>query len=258
MSIDYKVRVYLASPVFEKVGGAKHPIMLDALLARIALERQGVRKTTAELDPKNIIFADLPIERIGKCYLCSAAFAPSRSYSKADSFAKRGTDAQNIRSFCKEFLGTGAVSIPALVPHIAVAEEYLDFYVRVTDKAEFFSLLKEAKRYGIGPKTSIGFGQIASIHVAEEKEHGNRCFKTEDGFPTRPLPYCDFKGKISDDAATGWSTYYAPYWNSIGKAKCYLPPQKKFSSLMITKNYTQPLYLEFRIHVKTFQEWLLP
>lgn len=244
MSIDCKVRVYLASPVFEKVGGGKHPIMLDALLARIALERQGIRKTTAEIDPKNIIFADLPIERIGKCYLCSAAFAPPRSYTKADSFAKRGTDAQNIRKFCKNFISTGVVSTPALIPHIAIAEEYLDFYVRITNKAEFFSLLKEVKRYGIGPKTSIGFGQIASIHVVEEKEHGDRCFKTKDGFPTRPLPIADFKDEICDDAATGWSAYYAPYWSSIGKTRCYLPRPEQYAKLDIADGVFEDMVAE--------------
>lgn len=242
MSTDYKVRFYLASPIYEKVGGGKHPIMLDALLARITLERQGIRKTTAELDPKNIIFAELPIQRIGKCYLCSAAFTPTRNYAKADSFVKKGTAAQDVHGICGNFIATGAVSTPALIPHVAIAEEYLDFHVRVTDKSEFFSLLKDVKHYGIGPKTSIGFGQIASIHYWEESE--NKCYKTDDGYPTRPLPVKDFKGEICEDAAIRWSSYYAPYWSNIGKTMCYLPRPEQYARLDISDGVFEDMVAE--------------
>ena len=72
---DFKIRIHLATPLFEKTNISKHPIMLDALLARIKLGRQGISKTPAELNPDNLVFAELPIERVGKCYLCSAEAA---------------------------------------------------------------------------------------------------------------------------------------------------------------------------------------
>lgn len=131
-----------------------------------------------------------------------------------------------------------------IIPHIAIAEEYLDFYVRVTDKEEFFSMMKDVKRYGIEPKTSIGFGQIASIHVAEEKEHGDRCFRTDDGFPTSPLPVSDFEDEINHDAATGWSAYHASYWSSIGKTKCYLPRPEQYARLAVPDGVFKDLVAE--------------
>ena len=231
MSKTYQITISLASPLYQKTFGTRSMIMLDALLARIKLERQGIRKTSAELLPENLIFVDLPIERVEKCYLCSAHFASKDIYSRPDSFSKRATDAQTIKSMEPSFLTTGAVGHPALIPHIAVATKSIDFYARIPDgrEKEFFDLLKDVKLYGVGPKTSIGYGQVAHIDAHVYNAHPDLCYKTEDGIPTRPLPIKlfmdEFKGK---GVPSGFSCYYAPYWFHKNQVPCFLPKPEQY------------------------------
>ena len=205
--------------------------MLDALLAYIVLSEKGVKKTPAELSPENLLFAELPIERIEKCYLCSAAIYPAARYIKSDSFAKRGTPNAHMSNIMPTFLSTLHVAKPGLLRGIELAVPYIDFYARVTDQEYFINLLKVVKQNGIGKKTSIGFGQIAGINVFKST-HPNRCYKTEAGLPTRPLPVRLFQDKIDEDTATvGMSGYYAPYWFRKNHVPCFLPDTSLMSPL---------------------------
>jgi len=232
---DYKIDISLSSPIFQKTTGSTNMIMLDALLARIALERKGIRKTSVELLPENLIFANLPIERVEKCYLCSGHFATHSVYSKPDFFAKRATDSQSVRAVSPFFHSTGAVSHPALIPHYAVATKGITFYVRVMDsrKDEFFDLLKDVKLYGIGPKTSIGYGQVAGLQIVVNKTQPDLCYKTAEGIPTRPLPISLFKNEFQgrSDVPTGMSNYFAPYWFRKNNVPCYLPKPEQYTGL---------------------------
>lgn len=229
---DFKIRIHLATPLFEKTNISKHPIMLDALLARIKLGRQGISKTPAELNPDNLVFAELPIERVGKCYLCSGSFLPPSSYAKVDAFAGRPANTKAIRLVSKEFLSTGVIGNSSITRYYSVAVEHVDFHVRAVDgrEQELFDLLKDVKLYGLGAKTGIGAGQISGIEAIPEKGT-DLCFRTEDGFPTRALPVELFKGKISGKASVGMSTYFAPYWMARNKVLCYLPKPEQYSPL---------------------------
>lgn len=229
---DFKITLRLASPLFERTSAARQPIMLDGALARIQLERQGIRKTSAELKPENLVFADLPIEKVGKCYLCSAVFFPKTVYEQYGAYAKRPVVSQNVCRSLPSYLPTGAPAEPALFYHVQNAVPDISFYVRVIDerKDEFISLLKDLKNYGIGPKTSIGFGRIAKIDISLNKQHPDLCYRTEDGIPTRALPVDDFREKINvDKTAIGRSTYYAPYWFVKNKVSCFLPSPKQYA-----------------------------
>lgn len=242
---NFKVTIHLASPIFQKTTGSRHMIMLDALLARIQLERQGIRKTSAELLPENLVFAELPIERVEKCYLCSGHFASEKSYTKWDALAKRGTISQNILGTLPSFLPTGAVSRAGLIPHYAVATKSIDFYVRVIDGQEqaFADLLKDVKLYGIGPKTSIGYGRVAGINLTQNKKHPDWCYKTEEGFPTRPLPISLFKDEFQKKKGipVGMSNYFAPYWFRKNQVPCYLPRPEQFIGTQIEEGLLSDL-----------------
>lgn len=197
--------------------------MLDAVLAYIVLSQSGIKKTPAELSPANLRFAELPIERVWKCYLCSAAVYPETKFAKSAAYAKRGTPNAGMSHLMPGFLSTQHVAKPGLLRGIEIAVPYLDFYVRVTDRENFINLLKAVKMNGIGKKTSIGFGQIANIFVFKS-EYPERCYRTEKGLPTRPLPVHLFQDKIDTDRATiGLSGYYAPYWFKKNHISCFLP-----------------------------------
>lgn len=259
---DFHVLIHLASPLFERAAGGKNPIMLDGLLARIRLEQLGVRKTPAELVPENLVFADLPIERVGKCYLCSAAFYPDERYVKPAIYSKRGVGVQSAGAVLKElpFAPHAAQSKPGLMLHNELAVEHVDFYIRVPDERvqEFGGLLANVKNYGLGTKTGIGFGQVAKIEVERNTENPDLCFRTADGLPTRPLPVELFQGKIDGQKAIrGMSTYYAPYWFAKNKTECYLPSPRQFASLpKLRKGFLSDAEASVKSEIKKRKAWL--
>lgn len=227
----FKVVFTIASPIYRKLTGSKNPIMADGLLARVALARKGISKTPAEISAENLVFADLPIERVGKCYLCSSMFLPDNAYSCQDALAGREVDAAGVRLFHPTFSAANrpALKSPDLLVHDAVTTETTTFYARVIDgrEDEFLSLVKKASEYGIGPKTSVGYGK-STVLVQEGAPDWS--YK-KDGLPTRPLPKELFAEEFAGvpDVPVGMSCYYAPYWFRRNAVPCFLPPPSQYA-----------------------------
>ena len=223
-----QIRFYLGTPIYMKTNQGKHPIMLDGILGLIWMQEHGYTKTPTEINQENLVVPELPIKKRGNCYLASGMFLPKHTYSRADAITKRGDTTTKIGKTLPEFLPSGTCMSPGLIRYTALATPYVDFYADVTDPDEFIRLLRKVD--SIGPKSSIGYGRVVDKECCVIEGYELE-YRTEEGLPTRPLPVELFKGEISSDAPIGYSTYYAPYWFTKNKAKCYLPTPNQYSPL---------------------------
>lgn len=229
-----KVRFHLGSPLYYNTAKKKQPLLLDSVLSYIWAAENGYKKTSAENIAKNLVFIELPIKRVGKCYMASGMCLPKSRKTKnkvaasRSVFAKRSTQQVNLGKCVKSFPinGTSPSYKPVLMKSWLIHVPYIDFYADVTDREEFERLCNQVKNYGLGAKTSIGFGRV--VKVSFKDYEGDMEYVTPEGIPTRPLPVADFAGKVNPSSTIGMSTYYAPYWFIRNQAACYQPPAMQY------------------------------
>lgn len=211
----------MASPIFSSAAKAKEPIMLDSILGYIWMREHSHIKNTSEVREENLIFPELPIKRTNKCYHASALIFSKYTSSWQDRFTKRGLSELDFKDSMKTFVaGTNSAMKPGFVDYVGIATPTLTAYVDVTDVEEFKRLTNQILHFGIGAKTSIGFGRVKKIDYESYPE--DKMYELMiDGRPTRALPVQNFM-KMNPKAAVGYTTYYAPYWFAAHKAPCFL------------------------------------
>ncbi len=226
----FRVRFKMGGPIYIKADKAAQPIMLDGILGFIWCQEHGLRKTSAEDIIANQVFPELPIKRIGKCYMCSAMILPkdSKISVQYDALAKRDNCRKRIADTMKLFEAAKDPTIKgAIIKYWALATPYIDFYADVTDEQEFRRLIGKIR--SIGPKKAAGYGRILDVSIEEAPEEVE-AYKTADGYPTRPIPVSaglDF----AEDTTVGESTYFAPYWFLRNADTCYLPNVSQYNRL---------------------------
>lgn len=225
-----RIRFHLASPLAFPSNHTLSPLMFDSLLGYAWALEQGLYKTPAEITEKNLVFPELPLEKLtDRCYAASAMFIPEEATFAPD-VVVRSTN------WDKSMVQQGQGKMPYVINTgwtkgaqetlWLCATPYVDFYFR--------GQLEKVKKYVdiiksigfLGSKRSIGFGRIKSITVRPESEDWA---VWRNGYPTRPLPVKEFQAQITvTDLTIGPSTYYPPYWFVRNAELCYLPPVEQY------------------------------
>lgn len=219
-----KVTFHMVTPIFLNAAKAREPIMLDSILGFFWMQEHGHHKNSSELREENLIFPELPMKRTNKCYHDSAMiFAPETCYVQ-DRCTKRALTAIYFRGLMNSFNeGTSKSMLGAFIDYNATVTLTLTCYVDVTDESEFKRLTNKILSYGIGAKTSMGFGRVGKIDY-EPYPDAETPELQMNGRPTRALPMEDFHGIIdAKRTALGYTNYYAPYWYVPHKHLCFLP-----------------------------------
>lgn len=222
-----RIRFYLSTPLAMPSNKPAAPLMLDGLLGYAWALDNGLFKTPAEELPGNLVFPDLPLEKIGeRCYAASAMIIPPEASMEptmlvrhadwAAAMAKRGQGdlAYNV--------GSGWMKGAQEVLWLLVTP-YIDFYCR-GDLERIKPLVRIIQDIGhIGPKRHSGYGRVHGVAVSTKCEDWA---VWREGQPTRPLPVAGFQDKLPAGAAPAvdWSTYYPPYWFMGNATWCYVPP----------------------------------
>lgn len=219
-----RIRIHLVTPVAIYAQKPFAPLMLDGILGYAWALKNGYTKTPAESNPENLVFPELPLEKIGeKCYAASAAFIPPTAVMKPsriirradwkDAMARRGVPATTYETAvgwqqaCQE-------------PYWELSTPYIDFYYQGDKKAVLDLLSIVYKIRFIGSKRSAGYGQIRKIEHQDNSE--NWAVWRGDGLPARPLPVALVGEKPG--MTPEWTTYYPPYWAAVNSEWCYVPP----------------------------------
>lgn len=225
-----KVRIFLAAPLCFSGIKPIEPIMLDSLLGYIWARDHGLCKTSAECAPENLVFPDLPIERIGKCYKSSAMFLPPETPMKEECFVKGTNWAAGMAKMGNKDMTYKIDTMwarGAQEKYWLLAAPYLDWYCETTEPDSLIQYLKEISKLGfLGSKRGAGFGKIQKIELGKDAPDYTVC---KDGEPTRPLPIAAFSGLPLKDPSVGMSTYYAPYWYSQNADLCFLPNKAQYT-----------------------------
>jgi len=222
-----RLRFYLQTPI--AVSGQKppHPLMLDGILGYAWALRNGYRKTPAEIRPENLVFPELPLEKIGnKCYAASAAFLPPEAAMFPTVFVRRADwQSAMARYGCPETLYTPATGWPqaAREPYWLLSTPYVDFYYRGDSRgvADLLAVIFQIRF--LGGKRAAGYGQIQKIELHEKTADWS---VWREGCPTRSIPVeiaGNKKGLIPE-----WTTYYPPYWAAVNSAWCFTPPVEQW------------------------------
>ena len=226
-----RTRFYLQSPICYSADKPYLPPTLDSLLAFVWQREHGHFKNSGELFKQNLIFADLPIERTGKCYHASCFFLPKEPEAKE-------VVSQQPTAICRKVInerhmakhdptrkinGSVGPMHGIIQRYWLLSTPYVDYYASVTDEQEFRRLVDEFARLGnLGKKYGIGYGRIARVEITEVEEDWST---TRNGRATRPLPkelFPKAKGGIA------YSCYYAPYWFKENEAECVMPDASQY------------------------------
>ncbi|MBR2215858.1 MAG: hypothetical protein IJ849_08895 [Selenomonadaceae bacterium] len=246
MSTCYRVRFFLSSPLCFAGNKDIRPLMLDAILAYQWMRQNGHYKTAAENIAQNLIFPELPLERVGKCYGASAMVIPQEAvYMAQDGYVRpadwefalaRHTPKFSLRYGDSSIFASGPLRA-YLEPQWLMSMPYVDFYANVIDETAFKKLLQAAVRGGfLGSKRSAGYGRIAKCTLKIISEGNPRWGFYKDGKPTRPLPVADFADQLPQDTTRGRATYFAPYWFAPNEAECFLPPTEQYLPILPTND----------------------
>ena len=235
-----KIRFHLITPIATYGQKSPKPLMLDGILGYAWAMKNGYLKNPAESSPENLVFPELPLEKIGeKCYAASSAFIPSDS-SMVPTKIMRLADWKNAMAR----YGSPATRYETSVgwqqarqePYWQLSTPYVDFYYRGNKKA-VTELLSIIYNIGfLGGKRAAGFGQIRRI---EHFDNSEDWAVWRDDQPTRPIPV-SIAGK-KDHLTPEWVTYYPPYWAMANSEWCYCPPHSQWLPFTSTEDISNRL-----------------
>lgn len=239
-----RLRFYLQTPI--AISGQKppHPLMLDGILGYAWALRNGYGKTPAEVHPENLVFPELPLEKIGeRCYAASAAFLPPEA-AMYPTLLVRCADWKSAmaRYGCPETAYDVAAGWRQAhrEPYWLLSTPYVDFYYRGDNQGVTGLLSIIFQIRFLGGKRAAGYGQIRKIELKEKAADWS---VWRDGRPTRPVPV-----KIAGerkDLTPEWTTYYPPYWAAANNAWCYTPPVEQWLPVRKAKEIADTLELFF-------------
>ena len=202
---------------------------LDAVCAYIWMKAHGYTKTPAEDIRKNLVFPELPISRIGKCYLASSMLLPETCTVSEDNLIRpnnwiAGVGKQDATFRVSATTNNVSYTRNFWVKTRLVSAPYVDFYVE-TDRFTDLCPYLEAMNGGfIGHKRDIGFGRI--VDISAKKLPFGRAIVNSRGVPLRPLPADEpeFQRIVAESTPVEPATYYAPYWIPENQVPCFMPP----------------------------------
>jgi CRISPR type IV-associated protein Csf3 len=230
------------------------PLMFDGILGYAWAVKKGYRKTPAELHPENLVFPELPLEKVGeKCYAASAAFLPPEASMYPTKIMRHADWKTAMARFgCPATAYETATGWQQACqePYWLIATPYVDFYYRGDDQG-VIDLLSVIYSIGfIGGKRSAGYGQISRIELFEDVEEQS-VWRT-DGRPSRPVPV-EIAGR-REGLVPEWTTYYPPYWAAANSAWCYVPPPEQWLPSCNAADIAEKLELHFNDRIQRLQK----
>lgn len=243
-----KLRIHLSTPILFPTTRPWSGVTLDGLLGWLWARDRGLFKCPAENSPEQILFPELPlVQLIPKLYGTSTMFLPTPKELHGESHLvgcrteiinksanwdrpfrlqiRRGMkDIQNFTD--KKAAGAFRADLAC---YWSLSTPFVSFYFATEDFEALAGYLNRISTdcFGIGAKSRAGYGRIAKVEFKEVPEE--KCFYYQkDGVPTRPIPVnSPFHGKFSDDTI-GIGTWRPPYFSSISRTLCYVPPASQY------------------------------
>lgn len=249
-----QIRFHLATGIAFPANRPLKPIQGDGLFGYAWAQKQGLRKTPAEILPENIVFPELPFELVSNSYYAiSAAFTPKEAFmipemvvrrpDWADVMAKHKVGQFAYQTSVGAFQGQQELYWLLVTP-------YVDFYCRGYASG-ISELLKEiwSMRH-LGAKRAAGYGFITKIEVLP---HDSDWSEWKDGQPTRNIPV-----RLAPDK-TGLAMEEAPcrppYWHKAFVEPCYVPPLEQFMPGAQASDLATMAEPYLQTQLKRFVEW---
>lgn len=221
-----RYRFKLATPLSTVGNKPNAPLMFDSLLGYAWAIKNGLTKTPHEEIATNLIFPELPIEKISeRCYAASAAFIPPNALSEPTIFMRHADHRASLAAHGIKGIYQTSSGYQQAVQEIywLTLTPHVDFYVRGDKKEinELLSIIWDLRH--LGSRRGSGYGLITDITIDETKPDysvwkGNK--------PTRPIP-CSIAGE-RPDLIREWATHCAPYWHQANADWCYMPPPEQY------------------------------
>lgn len=221
MTKNYRIRIYLSTPLLYSVYRPIRSIQGDGLYGYAWMLQEGIKKNASEQNPENIIEPVLPFVKENDCYCISAGFFPKNAYFEGTLLMR----SMNSTAYAKQNVGESIVNFQ-MGEHQSVMDfywklitPYIDFYAKCDNIEKFKALTKIIYDNGyISNKRSVGFGRILNIKINEIDYDWSQW---KDGQPTRNIPIAN---KKKGNIVTEYCGYKPPYWHTDFWTECFVPP----------------------------------
>lgn len=240
---NLQYRFHLSTPLAMHSGKPIGPLHFDGLLGWAWAKLNGFDKTPSEEIVANLVFPELPIEKIGdNCYCASCGFLP---YGEELNVEKDGEKYQAVAPRMEPTIFVRHADwVQAVGRHKADGVQYqvstgwgqavqetywllitpfVDFFVRGEEKPldELVGVIRNGGY--LGGKRGSGFGRIKEVECYEMEEDWS---VWKNGKPTRPVPV-ELVGERTG-LVKEWATFKPPYWHVANSAWCYMPPKEQY------------------------------